>query len=224
MNIRIASAGYPVIAAAVIMTGISYIPLLFAQGPWLAVNVLCSAALTIFSMFTVYFFRDPDRATELSPAACYAPADGTVLDVATVTEPRYVGGPCMRISVFMSVFNVHVNRSPVRGVVDFVYYNTGKFIAAFREKASEENESLFIGIQCADAPEKIAVHFIAGLIARRIVFYRKKGDAVGQGERINMIRFGSRVDLYVPPDAEIKTKKGSRVTAGRTVLAVLKDG
>ena len=123
----------------------------------------------------------------------------------------------------MSIFNVHVNRAPADGRIEYIKYNPGKFVAAFNEKASEDNENLFIGIDCTEKSEKIAVRFIAGLIARRIVFYKKLHDDIKQGDRINLIRFGSRVDLFCPPDSQIKVKIGDRVSAGETLMAFFKD-
>jgi len=154
--------------------------------------------------------------------ALISPADGTVIDIKTVTEDRYLQAPAQRISIFMSVFNVHVNRTPLSGTIEYIQYNPGKFINAFKEKASEDNENLLIGIRAQEGGVKIAVKFIAGLIARRIVFYKKKDDRVEQGERINIIRFGSRVDLFCPPGSEILVKSGQKVTAGITVMARLR--
>jgi phosphatidylserine decarboxylase len=154
--------------------------------------------------------------------ALISPADGTVIDVKSVTEDCYLKAPAQRISIFMSVFNVHVNRTPLSGTIDYVQYNPGTFINAFKEKASEDNENLLVGIRSEENGVKIAVRFIAGLIARRIVFYKKKEDKVTQGERVNIIRFGSRVDLFCPPDSEILVQSGQKVTAGITVMARLK--
>jgi phosphatidylserine decarboxylase len=124
----------------------------------------------------------------------------------------------------MSVFNVHVNRAPMDGTVELLRYNPGKFFSAFKDKASEENESIFAGIKGRDGKVRVSVKFIAGLIARRIVFYKQVHDGVMQGERINMIRFGSRVNIFCPIDSVINVKKGDAVTAGMTVIAVLKKG
>jgi len=154
----------------------------------------------------MFFFRNPERKIVYATKSLIAPADGTIIAVRKVNEPQYIKNTTNRISIFMSIFNVHVNRSPTNGTVEFLKYNSGKFISAFKDKASEENESLFVGIKIADRDEKIAVNFIAGLIARRIVFYKKLHDTIGQGERINIIKFGSRVDLYCSDNFEIKVK------------------
>ena len=218
----IAREGYPIIYT------VCAVVLLCLTGAWLTRGVpsVCLTVLTIigflFLLFCLYFFRDPERTTVQNEQLLISPADGTVIDVKNITETCYLQAPAQRISIFMSVFNVHVNRTPLTGTIDFVQYNPGKFINAFKEKASEDNENLLIGIRSKEGDLKIAVRFIAGLIARRIVFYKKKDDLVTQGERINIIRFGSRVDLFCPPDSEILVKNGQKVTAGITVMARLK--
>jgi phosphatidylserine decarboxylase len=218
----IAREGYPIIYT------VCAVVLVCLTGVWLTrgIPAVCLTVLTIigflFLLFCLYFFRDPERTTVRDEQALIAPADGTVIDVKNVTEDCYLHAPAQRISIFMSVFNVHVNRTPLSGTIDYIQYNPGKFINAFKEKASEDNENLLIGIHSKETGVKIAVRFIAGLIARRIVFYKKKDDIVEQGERINIIRFGSRVDLFCPPDSEILVKNGQKVTAGMTVMARLK--
>jgi phosphatidylserine decarboxylase len=184
---------------------------------------ISSSAVFLLLIFTIVFFRDPERKTDYDSNALISPADGTIVDIREVNEPQYLKKTVKRISIFMSLFDVHVNRSPVNGTVEFLKYNPGKFISAFKDKASEDNESLFVGIQSREPSKKIGVKFIAGLIARRIVFYKKLNDAIGQGERINIIKFGSRVDVFCPDSSEIKIRKGDRVTAGQSVIAVLKD-
>jgi phosphatidylserine decarboxylase len=217
----IAREGYPIIytvcAAVLVLMG----------GAWVAAGLLAGILYVLgivaclFLLFCLYFFRDPERAVIMDADALISPADGTVIDIKTVTENCYLQAPAQRISIFMSVFNVHVNRTPLSGIIDYIQYNPGKFINAFKEKASEDNENLLVGIRAEEGDVKIAVRFIAGLIARRIVFYKKKDDSVEQGERINIIRFGSRVDLFCPPGSEILVKSGQKVTAGVTVLAKL---
>jgi len=217
----IAREGYPIIYT------VCAVVLVCLTGAWLTRGIpsVCLYTLTIigflFLLFCLYFFRDPERITPMDEHALIAPADGTVIDIKNVTENNYLHAPAQRISIFMSVFNVHVNRTPLTGTIDFIQYNPGKFINAFKEKASEDNENLLIGIRSQKGGVKIAVRFIAGLIARRIVFYKKKDDLVEQGERINIIRFGSRVDLFCPPGSEILVKNGQKVTAGMTVMARL---
>ncbi|MBM4311824.1 MAG: phosphatidylserine decarboxylase family protein [Deltaproteobacteria bacterium] len=218
----IAREGYPIIfsvcAAAIILLAGGRIA---SGGGAVFLNVLGIIAC-LFLLFSLYFFRDPERSVIRDANALISPADGTVIDIKTVTEDRYLQAPAQRISIFMSVFNVHVNRTPLSGTIEYIQYNPGKFINAFKEKASEDNENLLIGIRAQEGGVKIAVRFIAGLIARRIVFYKKKDDRVEQGERINIIRFGSRVDLFCPPGSEILVKSGQKVTAGITVMARLR--
>lgn len=223
MLFNIAREGYSILLTiACIAAGLMIVS--FFCGPQAAAVMRSLAALAVlFFSFSLYFFRDPERRINADPHALLAPADGTVIDVRQVDEPRYMQGKAQRISIFMSVFNVHVNRSPASGTIEQVRYHQGKFISAFKEKASEDNENLFVGLVWKEHNRRIAVAFIAGLIARRIVFYKRLHDTVSQGERINMIRFGSRVDLYVPADVPVSVKKGDKVTAGLTVVARVKD-
>jgi phosphatidylserine decarboxylase len=141
--------------------------------------------------------------------------------ITEVDEPAFVKGRALRLSIFMNVFNVHVNRYPVDGVVRYVQYNKGKFINAAAEKSSLENEQMSVGIETPK--HRILVRQIAGLIARRIVTYSKVGDAAKQGERLGIIRFGSRVDVFMPTNSRIRAKLGDNTTAGVTVLGELPD-
>lgn len=179
---------------------------------------ICSVVCFLFLVFSFYFFRDPERKIITAPGIIICPADGIIIDIRETNEPLYFNSAAKRVSIFMSVFNVHVNRSPVDGKIKFMKYNKGKFISAFKEKASEDNENLFVGIEENRKKERIGVKFIAGLIARRIMFYKKTDDKLSQGERINLIRFGSRVDLFCPLDTEILVKNGDKVKAGETIM------
>jgi phosphatidylserine decarboxylase len=149
-----------------------------------------------------------------------SPADGRVIVVKDVYEPDYLKQDVKQISIFLSVFNVHVNRVPSAGTVEVVKYNPGKFLVASVDKASTDNEQTAVVI--SDGKNKILVKQIAGLIARRIVCYAKAGDAVKVGERYGLIRFGSRVDLFLPRTAEVRVKVGDRVKGARDVMGVLK--
>ena len=151
----------------------------------------------------------------------YAPADGTIIDIREVAEPLYLKEKVKRVSIFMSPFNVHINRTPITGVIDFVHYHPGKFLSAFKEKASLDNESIFIGLKTQKDSRKIAVKLIAGLIARRIVFNKKEGDALQQGDRIGMIRFGSRAELFCPLSTQIRVTIGDKVAAGQSVIGII---
>jgi phosphatidylserine decarboxylase len=181
---------------------------------------LLAFALTLIALWVAYFFRDPEREGERGKQIVIAPADGKIVQVAEVDEPAFVQGRARRISIFMNVFNVHVNRYPVSGTVQYVHYNPGRFINAAADKASLENEQSSIGI-VSDGGQKVLVRQIAGLIARRIVTYSKVGDKAVQGERLGMIRFGSRVDVFLPLDAAIKVEVGQVTFAGVTVLSEL---
>jgi phosphatidylserine decarboxylase len=146
-----------------------------------------------------------------------APADGKVVSIDQVDEPEYLKGRATRVSVFMNVFNVHVNRHPIAGTVEYRDYRPGKFLNATLDKASEFNERMSIGVRGSSGP--ILIRQIAGLIARRIVTDHRPGDVVRQRDRLGLIRFGSRVDTFLPPSAHIRVQRGDRSVAGKTILA-----
>jgi phosphatidylserine decarboxylase len=180
---------------------------------------LLAFALTVIALWVVYFFRDPERTGERGDKLVVSPADGRISHIVEVDEAAYIHGKAIRISVFMNIFNVHVNRYPVSGKVRYLHYNPGKFLNAAAEKSSLENEQMSVGIDTGG--RRILVRQIAGLIARRIVTYSKDGDRVEQGTRFGLIRFGSRVDVFVPPDSKVLVKIGDKPAAGTTVLAEL---
>lgn len=180
---------------------------------------LLAFVLAVLTLWVAYFFRDPARTGERGPRVVVCPADGKLVMITDVDEPNFVHGRATRISIFMNVFNVHVNRYPVGGRVTYLHYNPGKFLNAAAEKSSLENEQSSVGIE--SGPYKVLVRQIAGLIARRIVTYPKLGDTAVQGERFGIIRFGSRVDVFLPPGSVIRAKVGDKTTAGLTVLADL---
>ena len=175
---------------------------------------------TLITLWVAYFFRDPERAGERGPDLLIAPADGRVVMIAEVDEPAFIHGKAKRISIFMNVFNVHVNRYPASGTVRFVHYNPGRFLNAATEKSSLENEQMSVGLEHDGV--RILVRQIAGLIARRIVTYSREGEQVEQGERMGIIRFGSRVDLFMPTTAEVLVREGEMTVAGTTVVARLR--
>ena len=181
-------------------------------GFWLAAFVLLLLALWV-----AYFFRDPERTGERGPSLIVSPADGKLIMITEVDEPSFIRGRATRISIFMNVFNVHVNRYPADGVVRYVHYNKGKFFNAAAEKSSLENEQMSVGLETAD--KRILVRQIAGLIARRIVTYSKLGETVKQGDRMGIIRFGSRVDVFIPVSSTLRAKVGDTTVAGVTILA-----
>ena len=173
--------------------------------------------IAILSMlFTLNFFRDPERKVPDEEDIIISPADGKVLFVSEINDERFLKGKAKQVAIFMSPLNVHVNRIPVSGKVEYLKYHPGEFIAAFEDKASEKNERNEIGIESKHG--KVLFVQIAGFIARRIVSELKIGDEVKIGERFGMIKFGSRVDVIVPPEWAEKVKKDDIVYAGETIL------
>lgn len=212
-----AREGWPFIGTGVALVVIAYAAALqFKSWPLWLVAVL----VTVLALWCAYFFRDPERTGPRGPNVVIAPADGKVLMITDVDEPRFIQGRATRISIFMNVFNVHVNRYPVDGRVDFVWYNKGKFFNAAAEKSSLENEQMSVGVTTASGV-RILTRQIAGLIARRIVTYSKVGDEAHQGDRFGIIRFGSRVDVFVPTSSVVNVKLGDITAAGTTVIAEL---
>ncbi len=174
-------------------------------------------ALAVISLvFTLSFFRDPDRTTPDSEDVIVSPADGKILFVKKYDEGKFVQAKVNMISIFMSPLNVHVNRIPISGVVDYLKYHEGKYVAAFEDKASDQNERMEIGITCKHG--KILFTQVAGMVARRIVTELETGDTVKIGNRFGMIKFGSRVDVYAPLNWKPKVLKDETVTAGETIL------
>lgn len=180
---------------------------------------LIAFLLTVIAIWVAYFFRDPERTGARGDSLVIAPADGRVVMITDIEEPSFVHGKATRVSIFMNVFNVHVNRYPVNGTVRYVHYNPGKFVNAARDKASLDNEQASVGIE--SGPHRVLVRQIAGAIARRIVTYSKDGDRAQQGDRFGLIRFGSRVDVFVPTGSTVHVKIGEKTTAGTTLLAEL---
>jgi phosphatidylserine decarboxylase len=174
----------------------------------------------LISLFLTLFFRDPERSAPKGENLILSSADGTVVSVKPFRNVEFVGEKGTLISVFMSVFNVHVNRAPVSGVVKYFKYNKGKFFPAFKEKASLENEHTELGLE--NTHGNVIIKQIAGIIARRIVCKVKTGDTVKAGQRFGMIQFGSRVDLFLPENVEIKVKLHQKVKAGETIIGIFK--
>jgi len=175
--------------------------------------------LVLLAVWLLVFFRDPVRVGPRGGQYVIAPADGKVVDVAVVDEPMYLKTQATRVSIFMSVLDVHVNRYPATGTIELVRHNKGKFLHAASDKASLDNEQASVGLATGRGP--VLVRQIAGLIARRIVTDGKEGERAIQGDRMGMIRFGSRVDVFLPlaPRARVRARVGERVQAGVTVLA-----
>ncbi len=213
---NVAREGVPfILIAAALAAGSFGLALMRRSWPlWLLAFVL-----TVVALWVAYFFRDPERTGERGDALVTSPADGRVVMIVDVDEPSFVHGKATRISIFMNIFNVHVNRYPVSGTVRYVHYNPGKFMNAAADKASLDNEQMSVGIETGKY--KVLVRQIAGAIARRIVTYSKDGDSTRQGDRFGLIRFGSRVDVFVPIGSKIRVKIGEKPVAGTTVLAEL---
>jgi phosphatidylserine decarboxylase len=183
-----------------------------SAGWWIA-----AALWTALSLWVVAFFRDPERTWAVGERMIVAPADGKVVSVLETDEPAFHGARALRISIFMNVFDCHVNRYPVSGTVAYRHYNAGKFGHAAAEKSSLTNEQSSVGV--ASAPGKVLIRQIAGLVARRIVTDHEVGTPVRQGERMGMIRFGSRVDLFLPVGTRTLVHTGDTARAGVTVVA-----
>ncbi len=194
-----------------------YYALAFSAGGallWYLIHPAFAAPLFLLALFCLYFFRDPDRTIPDGPVAV-SPADGKVVSI--IGD----GAECTRISIFLNVFDVHVNRAPIAGKITNIEYTKGQFLVASREIASSQNERNTFTIAGGVAGETTCVRFaqIAGLIARRIVCYKKPGDAVAKGERVGLIKFGSRVDVFLGPEWDIQVQTGERVAGGSSILA-----
>ncbi len=199
------------------MLGISIVFLLFslAEKWWISV-----AIFVLFLAFSLYFFRNPARHPQGGDHDVLSPADGTVVQSEVVFDDRYMKERCFKIGIFMSLFDVHVNRSPVSGTVEAIEYRRGKFVSANLDKASEDNEQNALIIRTKHGT-KVGVVQIAGLIARRIVCYPVVGTVLERGKIFGMIKFGSRLDVYLPEESSIQISKGQKVRAGETILATL---
>lgn len=213
----IAREGLPFILIGLLLTAACIWGANRFDSRWLFGSALLFGILTLFTLF---FFRDPDRSFEKSAGILVSPADGKVIDIRTGSGHPYLEGEYTKVSIFLNVFDVHVNRIPASGVIDYMKYNPGKFFAAFEDKASELNEQTEIGMTTKSG-HKIMFKQIAGLIARRIVCRVKQGDKVEAGVRFGLIRFGSRTELFVPKGTELRIRVGERVVGGETIIGML---
>lgn len=192
------------------------VALFYLTGRW---GFWVKEAAMLWFLGLLVFFRDPDRSADSHPGAIVAPADGKVMVIAEEFEPTFLKAPAKRVSIFLSIFDVHVQRAPVAGSVEWMQHTPGKFMTAWKPEASVENERQAIGIN--GSSQKVLVHQIAGLIARRIVGWVKPGDSVSRGDRIGMIKFGSRVDVFLPASVDLSVKVGDRVKGGSDVIATM---
>jgi phosphatidylserine decarboxylase len=206
-------------AAIVVLLAVAFL------AKWIGIFVLgliwaLGALWVLFTLFTFYFFRDPDPMTPTGGNLVIAPGHGKVDVIDSTTEPEFMGGECRRVSIFLSVFDIHVQNAPVTGRIAFFKHTPGEYLNAMRTDCAQFNENVLLGIDSVEPRgEKIGVRLIAGLIARRIIPWIAENDAVQRGERISLIQFGSRVDVYLPLHAKIKTKLGDKVAGGETVIA-----
>ena len=194
---------------AAFLTSMLFVSYIFLVGLWV-----------VFALFTLYFFRDPNPRVPPGADLILSPAHGKIDIVDEITEPLFMGGPCRRISIFLSVIDVHVQNAPVSGRLAFYKYNIGEFLSALKTESADQNENLLLGIEPdARAGTRIGVRLIAGVLARRIVPFINEGESIVRGERISLIQFGSRTDLYLPLSATVKVKLGDRVVGGEPVMA-----
>lgn len=206
---RIAPEGWPFIIIAWLAVAGAVL-----AGWWIA-----AAMLAVVAVWVIAFFRDPLREGPRGDAVVIAPADGKVVSIIPIDEPLVIGGPSIRVSIFMNVFNVHVNRYPLSGEVIFRQHRLGRFFNAAIEKAALENEQSDVGLRAARGT--ILVRQIAGLVARRIITDHHVGHQAAQAERMGLIRFGSRVDVFLPANATVRVALGEHTSAGSTVIAEL---
>lgn len=217
MFLRITRYGADVVAS-VVFIGIILVLLSFIVNS-LLIKLGLDLTAFLINVFTLFFFRDPERVPDSSDDnVVLAPADGKVIFIGEAVESEFRKAPSVMISIFMSPANVHVNRIPFSGIVTFLKYVKGEYLVAFDEKSSERNERMLIGIE--KDGEKVLFKQIAGFIARRIVCELKEGQRVTRGERFGMIKFGSRVDIFLSPACQLNVKVGDKTVAGKSVLGV----
>ncbi|MEK6790834.1 MAG: phosphatidylserine decarboxylase family protein [Deltaproteobacteria bacterium] len=207
-RIPIAPEGWPFIVASLAPVAVV----------WLLGLVWLEVIFVPLAVFVIAFFRDPERVIPLEADAVVSPADGRVIKAEVIRDDRFLGADAFKISIFMNVFNVHVNRAPASGKIVKIIYNPGKFFNASLDKASLENEQNALIVQTPDG-RRIAFNQIAGLIARRIVCRVNTGDILEKGARFGLIRFGSRVDVFMPADCVPDVKVGDKVSAGSSIIA-----
>ncbi len=199
---------------ALIVSGIAR----YIEPHWTA--YLLYTAMVLLIAFILYFFRDPDREVTAGENVVLSPADGKIVQIKEVDEDRYIKGPATQISIFLSPLDVHVNRIPVTGTLEYLEYEPGMFLAAYDHRASELNERADFGVKHPSGA-KIFFRQITGLLARRIVYHIEKGDKIEVGKRFGMMKFGSRMDILVPPEVEVNVSEGEKAVAGKTILGTI---
>ncbi len=210
IRVPVAKEGYPFVFIA------AFTALIAALLNW----VVLSLFFWCVSIFVLYFFRDPERVIPTDPRAVVAPADGKIILIEKLADERFLHNKTLKISIFMSVFDVHVNRIPYDGVVREIKYQAGQFFAANQDRASFENENNALMLDVED-DKCMAIVQVAGILARRIVCWVEKGDRVSKGQRFGMIRFGSRLDVYLPLSTQVEVSVGQRTVAGQSILGYL---
>jgi phosphatidylserine decarboxylase len=205
--LKLAPEGYPLIGFFLALTIISFF---LSGGIWIALLPF------VLTLFMLYFFRDPERIAPEGDNIFVSPADGKVILIKNVYEEQYLKDNAIEVSIFMSPLNVHVNRSPCDGVVESVVHTSGKFLSAFKHEASLQNENIAMLLNTKHG--KVLVRQVAGFVARRAVCRVKPGDTLKKGQRYGIIKFSSRLDVYLPKDADIKVKLGDKVKAGETII------
>ncbi len=208
---QFAKEGYPFILFFAAVTLLSF----FFRAHWV------TAVAIVLTVFMLYFFRDPDRSAVPDLNSFYAPADGKVIQIRETFEDELLKEQMIEVSIFMNAFNVHVNRVPCEGTVKEVKYYPGRFMAAFKEEASKANEHINMVMECTHG--NVMMRQVAGLLARRAVCRVKPGDALDQGDRYGIIKFSSRVDLFLPIDTDVKVQLGDRVKAGETLIGKVRS-
>jgi len=213
----IAKEGWPFVIGSFMLTAVLFSGWYLSDNIWLMSTTIFTTLLT---MFMTLFFRDPNRETPDEPDILVSPADGFVVGISEISDHHFLKAPAIQVSIFLTIFDVHINRIPVAGMVEYINYKSGKFFSAFKEEASEANEQSEVGL-ITESGVKIAFKQIAGLVARRIICKLKEGQSYATGERYGLIRFGSRADLILPLGTKIEIKKGQHVKGGLTIIGRL---
>lgn len=222
MRVPLAKEGWAFVGPCAVVAGaaLAWAALAGPDGPRTAAAV-AGAVAAAAAAFSAWFFRDPRRSVPSAEEEVTAPADGKVMSVTAVADEPFMGGPATRIAIFLSIFDVHVQRAPVGGAVVEYGYRAGRFLAAWRPEAGAQNERASLGIATPGGP--VLVRQIAGLAARRIVTYPREGDELSKGDRIGLIRFGSRVDLFLPAEWPVAVAPGDMVRGGKSTVARMKS-